>query len=412
MSKNKIILTFQQILQKKMIFVFLMGFASGLPLLLTSKTLQAWMTDANVDLTIIGIFALVGLPYTLKFLWSPIMDLWVPPFLGRRRGWMLISQIGVSISIIGIAFTKPNENQWIVAFFALLIAFFSASQDIIVDAYRRETLDDNELGIGSTLYIYGYRLAMLISGAVALFLADHIPWKVVYIIMAFSMIVGIATTLLSPEPDIKGKPPKSLKESILFPLIDFLKRKGAFEILLFILLYKLGDNIAGSLTTTFYLKIGFTKTEIAAIAKTLGLFSTLFGAFIGGVIILYMGINRSLWIFGILQALSTFSYAILVHTGPKNWALAGVISFEDISSGMGTAAFMAFMASITNKRFTATQYALLTSLSGVPRVLISTPAGFLVKHLGWTLFFILCGLIAIPGILLLLRIAPWQKKQN
>jgi PAT family beta-lactamase induction signal transducer AmpG len=407
--KNKISLL-KEITKKRMLIALLMGFSSGIPLLLTSKTLQAWMVDVHVDLKIIGIFALVGLPYTLKFLWAPVMDMWVPPFLGRRRGWMLICQIGVIISIIGIAFSNHKETPWITAFFALLISFFSASQDIAVDAYRRETLSDNELGMGSTLYIYGYRIAMLLAGALALFLADHISWNLVYLLMAASMSVGIATTLLSPEPDVGVEPPKTLKESVVLPFREFFKRRGAIAILLFVLLYKMGDNIAGAMTTPFYLIIGFTKTEVAAIAKTLGLFSTLAGAFVGGAVILRVGIYRSLWIFGIMQALSTGFFAILAQAGPKNWILAFVIGYEDFSSGMGSAALIAFSASLCNKRFTATQYALLSSLMGVPRALFATTTGYLAESLGWTWFFIVCALMAVPGLLLLLYLSP--KNQN
>ncbi len=397
---------FKVLVKKRMILAFLMGFSSGMPLLLTSKTLQAWMVDVQVDLRIIGIFALVGLPYTLKFLWAPFMDLWTPPFLGRRRGWLLLCQIGVILSIIGIAFSNHKETPWITAFFALLISFFSASQDIVVDAYRRETLSDNELGMGSTLYIYGYRVAMLLAGALALFLADHIPWTIVYLSMAAAMVVGIFTTFFAFEPQVNAAPPKTLRESVVLPFREFFKRHGAIAILLFILLYKFGDNIAGAMTVPFYLKIGFTKTEVAAIAKALGLFSTLAGAFAGGAAILRLGIFRSLWIFGIMQALSTACFAVLARVGPSNWLLAFVIGYEDFSSGMGSAALIAYSASLCNKRFTATQYALLSSLTGVPRAIFATTTGYLAESLGWTWFFISCALFAIPGLLLLLYIKP------
>ncbi|MCK4761199.1 MAG: AmpG family muropeptide MFS transporter [Candidatus Aminicenantes bacterium] len=409
--KNKISLL-KAITEKRMIIALFMGFSSGIPLLLVSKTLQAWMVDVNVDLKIIGIFALVGLPYTLKFLWAPFMDMWVPPFLGRRRGWMLLCQIGVIFSIVGIAFIDHKQSPWLTAFFALLISFFSASQDIVVDAYRRETLSDNELGMGSTLYIYGYRVAMLLAGALALFLADHIPWSLVYILMAGAMFVGIATTLLAPEPEVGVEAPKSLKDSVMMPFLEFFKRKGAVAILLFILLYKLGDNVAGAMTTPFYLIIGFTKTQVAAIAKTLGLFSTLAGAFVGGALMLRLGIYRSLWIFGIMQALSTFFFVILAQIGPNSWVLAGVIGYEDFSSGMGSAALIAYSASLCNKRFTATQYALLTSLTGVPRTFAATGSGFLVEAVGWSWFFTFCALIAIPGLLLLLYLDPKRRNSS
>ncbi|NUM88649.1 MAG: AmpG family muropeptide MFS transporter [Bdellovibrionales bacterium] len=399
----------QALAKKNMLVALLMGICSGLPLLLAGKTLQAWMTEAGVDLKTIGLFALAGLPYSFKFVWAPLFDRFVPPFLGRRRGWLTVSQAALALSIGGLAMSNPQESAWTVALLAVLVSFFSASQDIVVDAYRRETLRDDELGMGSAYFIYGYRIAMYISGALALFLADHMEWRQVYLIMAATMAGGIAVTLFADEPSIEGAPPRTLKETVVGPLLEFLQRKGALEILIFILLYKVGDSMAGNMATPFYLKLGFSKTEIAAIAKTFGLFSTLGGLFLGGVLILRLGIGRCLWVFGLLQALSTACFAWLSVVGNDPMALALVIAFEDLSGGMGTAAFTAFMAAQTNKRFTATQYALLTSMMAVPRTLISAPTGYLAENLGWTQFFFVCTLAAIPGMLLLLRVAPWKK---
>jgi MFS transporter, PAT family, beta-lactamase induction signal transducer AmpG len=399
----------RSLFQKRMIVALFMGVASGLPLLLTSKTLQAWMTDEQVDLKVIGLFAMVGLPYTLKFVWAPVFDRFTLPFLGRRRGWLLISQILLALSIVAMAFSNPQASPWWLAFLALLVSFFSASQDIVVDAYRRETLADEELGLGSTLYMYGYRVAMWVSGALALILADHMPWKLVYLMMAGAIGIAAITTIIADEPRIESPPPRSLKESVIGPLADFFARTGAWEILLFIILYKLGDTMAGAMATPFYLQLGFTKTDIGTIAKTFGLFSALAGGFVGGLLIIKLSISRSLFFFGILQALSTFGFSILAAIGMDRLALTAVIVFEDFTAGMGSAAFMAFMAMQTNKRFTATQYALLTSLMGIPRIFIAAPTGYLVEGLGWRTYFIFCTLIAIPGLLLVFRIAPWKK---
>jgi PAT family beta-lactamase induction signal transducer AmpG len=393
-----------------MLVALLMGFSCGLPLLLTISVLQAWMKEEGVDLTVIGMMALVGLPYTLKFIWAPFLDRFTLPFLGRRRGWLLVAQFALIFSIAGLGFTDPGKNPWIVAFAAFLVTFFSASQDIVVDAYRREDLPDQELGLGSSLYVNGYRVGMLLASGGGLIMADYIPFSMVYLIMAACILPGVLTTLLAPEPTITHGTPRTIREAVVDPLIEYFKRRGALWILAFILLYKIGDTMASAMTTPFYLDIGFSKTEIGAIVKLFGFWAVIAGTLTGGVLMLRLGINRSLWIFGFLQAISTACFAILARIGHSVSVLSGVIAFENLSSGMGTAAYMAFMASITNKRFTATQYALLTSLMGVPRVLASTPTGFLAKNLGWASFFIACTLIAIPGMLLLLKFAPWNSK--
>ena len=389
-----------------MLVALLMGFACGLPLLLTISVLQAWMKEEGVDLTVIGMMALVGLPYTVKFLWAPFLDRFTLPFLGRRRGWLLVAQVALIFSISGLGFTNPRYNPWMVAFVAFLVTFFSASQDIAVDAYRREDLSDEELGLGSSLYVNGYRVGMLLASGGGLIMADHIPFSMVYLIMAACMLPGVLTTLIAPEPQITLGTPKTIKEAVVDPLAEYFNRQGALWILAFILLYKIGDTMASAMTTPFYLDIGFSKTEIGAIVKLFGFWATIAGTLIGGVLMLRLGINRSLWVFGFLQAISTACFAVLAWIGHSVPALSGVIAFENLSSGMGTAAYMAFMASITNKRFTATQYALLTSLMGVPRVLASAPTGFLAKNMGWGGFFIACTLIAAPGMLLLLKFSP------
>jgi len=396
----------------RMLRTLLMGFSCGLPLLLTISVLQAWMKEEGVDLTVIGLMALVGLPYTVKFLWAPFLDRFTLPFLGRRRGWMLVSQIMLVLVICWLGLTSPTKNPWIVAFVAFLVTFFSASQDIIVDAYRREDLPDEELGLGSSLYINGYRLGMLLASGGGLIMADHMSFSSVYMIMGACMLPGIITTILSPEPETPSGTPKTIQEAVLLPLKEYFSRNGAWWILAFIFLYKIGDTMASAMTTPFYLDIGFSKTEIGAVVKLFGFWATIVGSLVGGITMLRLGINRSLWIFGILQAVSTAGFAVLATIGHSIVALSGVIAFENLSAGMGTAAYVAFMASVTNKKFTATQYALLSSLMGIPRVLASAPTGYFAKHMGWVSFFVMCTLIAIPGMLLLLRVAPWNKKSS
>jgi len=396
------------IFSRRMMVALGMGFSSGLPLLLTMGVLQAWMKESGIDLTVIGLIALVQIPYTWKFLWAPILDRFTLPILGRRRGWLLIAQLALMLSIAALGYSDPVENIWLMVTAAMLVAFFSATQDIVIDAYRREDLPDAELGLGSSMYIYGYRLGMLLASGGGLIMADRMSFTSVYLVMAACLLPGILITLLTPEPKMTAGAPQTLKEAIVNPMVEYFSRHNAVWILVFILLYKLGDTMASAITTPFYLDIGFSKTEIGTVVKLFGTGATLAGAFIGGVILLRMGINRSLWIFGFLQAFSTAGFAILARIGYNIHALSGVIAFENLSSGMGTAAFVAFMASITNKKFTATQFALLTSLIGIPRALASSVTGYMAKYIGWENFFIACALVAIPGMLLLLKFAPWN----
>ncbi len=393
----------------RMLVALLMGFSSGLPLLLTGSVLQAWMTDEGVDLGTIGLFALVGLPYTLKFLWAPLTDRYCFPFFGRRRGWLITIQVALALSIAGLGWTQPAQAPLTVAVAAWLLTFFSASQDIVIDAYRREALADNELGLGSSLYVNGYRIGMLLASGGGLIMADFMSFAMVYQLMALTMSVGILTTLFAPEPEVPAGTPATLQDAVVQPFLDYFRRRHALLILLFILLYKVGDTMASHMTTPFYLDIGFSKTEIGAVVKLFGFWATVIGSLIGGVIIIRTGIYRALWGFGILQALSTAGFALLAQVGYSLPWLAGVIAFENLSAGMGTAAFVAFMASLTNKQFTATQYALLSSLMGIPRVIVAAPTGYLAELIGWTVFFTLCALIAIPGLMLLTRFRSWLK---
>lgn len=398
----------KSILSVRMLLALVMGFAAGLPLLLTMGVLQAWMKESGVKLGVIGLVTLVQIPYTWKFIWAPLIDRFTLPLMGRRRGWLLCAQVALMAAIVLLGFSDPVHRFAMMIAAAMLVAFFSATQDIVVDAYRRETLSDDELGLGSSLYVYGYRMGMLLSSGGGLILADHLPWSMVYLLMAACMLPCLLATLLAPEPPEPEGTPKTLCAAVVDPLVEYFRRNEAVWMLLFILLYKIGDTMASAMTIPFYLDVGFTKTQIGAVAKFFGTGATIGGAIAGGLLMLRLGINRCLWLYGVLQAASTACFAVLLHTGPQTVALAAVIGFENLSGGMGTAAFMAFMASITDKRFTATQYALLTSLMAFPRVLASAPTGYLAEYLSWGPFFVSCALVAIPGLLMLLKFAPWQ----
>lgn len=393
-----------------MLVTFVMGYASGLPLELTSFVLKTWMRREGVDLAAIGLFTLVGLPYALKFFQAPILDRFNIGRLGRRRGWMFIFQSALILSIAGLGHTNPATAPLLVAMAAFMVTLFSASQDIVIDAYRREDLSDEELGLGSSLYIAGYRIGMLLSTGGGLILSDHVSFSMVYLLMALCLVPGWVTTLLTPEPPAPLGTPKSLREAIIQPFVEYFRRPNAFWMLAFILLYKIGDTIASSMTSSFYVDLGFSNTEIATVVKLIGFWAILGGSFVGGILMLKLGINKSLWIFGLLQALSTACFAILAQTGHSIPLLAFVIGFENLTSGMGTAAFAAFMASITNKKFTATQYALLTSFMATSRVIGPAPAGYLAEITGWIGFFVFCTLIAAPGMLVLYKIAPWNSR--
>jgi len=392
---------YRQIFSPPMLVSLLMGFACGVPLLLTSSVLQAWMTEQGVDLSTIGLYSLVGLPYTLKFLWAPIFDRFTLPFFGRRRGWLLVMQLVLILALVGLGLTDPGHSPWLVALAAFFVTFFSASQDIVVDAYRREDLEDNQLGLGSSLYVNGYRVGMLLAGSGGLILADHSSFARVYLLMAASLLVGVATTLICREPPLVKGTPQTFREAVLEPFGDYFSRDRALLLLLFILLYKIGDQMASTMTTPFYLAQGFSKTEIGAVAKLFGFWATLAGGLVGGILLLRIGIIRSLWCFGFLQAVSTLGFSLLALLGHSLPALAAVIAFENLTGGMGTAAYVAYMASLTNKKFTATQYALLSSCMGIPRVLAAAPTGWMAESMGWAVFFLVCTVVALPGLLLL-----------
>jgi PAT family beta-lactamase induction signal transducer AmpG len=401
-----------KIFSRKMLVCFLMGYGSGLPLLLTMSTLQAWLKDEQVSLVNIGLITLIGMPYSWKFIWAPIFDRFSLPMLGRRRGWLLASQLLLTASIFSMGLFNPNDHLVPLIIVAILVAFFSASQDIVIDAFRREYLHDEELGLGSSMYVYGYRIAMILSSSGALILADQINWGRVYFVMSLAMLPAMLTTFWAKEPEVTEKSPTNFKEAVIDPFSEFFSRHGSILILLFILLYKLGDTMASAMTMPFYLEIGFSKTEIGVVAKGTGLAANLIGMAIGGAMTLRWGIGKCLYIFGVLQALSTAFFSLLVNTGPDLGWLSFVIGFENFSGGTGTAAFIAYMATQTNKKFTATQYALLTSLIGIPRTILSAPTGYLAETWGWSFFFIFCALIAIPGMILLFKLVPWGSSMD
>ncbi len=393
---------FRSLLTGRMLLAFVMGFAGGLPLLLTGSLLQAWMVEANIDLATIGLFALVGLPYTLKFVWAPLMDRYTPALLGRRRGWLFIWQLCLIASIALLGFSNPSQLLMMTAIAALLLSFFSASQDIVIDAYRRESLQDDEQGMGASLYVGGYRTGMLIATGGGLFLADQMAYHWVYLIMAGLMSTGLIATLLAPEPNGEYGKPKTLQDAVIQPFKEYFTRDYALMVLAFVFLYKVGDTMAGQMTMPLYLDLGFTKSEIAGIVKVFGFPITIAGTFIGGMLVMRHGIYKCLLWFGLLQSISTAGFIWLSYVGNDLFVLTAVIAFENLSAGLGTAAYIGFIASLTDKRFTATQFALLTSFMGMPRVFAAAPTGYMVDAVGWSSFFLFCTLIAIPGILLIM----------
>ncbi len=393
-----------------------LGFASGLPLFLTSKTLQAWMSIEGVNLGAIGLFSLVGLPYSLKFIWSPLIDRFVPPFLGRRRGWLVLMQGALLVAIAAMALQQPRQALQLLAINALLIAFFSASQDIAFDAYRTDVLEPLEMGAGAAIAVLGYRIALIVTGSLAFILADHIPWPTVYLLMSGLMAIGLFTSIWAPEPRNPRTPPASLADAVSLPFIEFFQRSGLVRgllILLFIVLYKLGDALVNNMSTPFLLPktgLGFSQTEIGAIQGGMGLLATIVGTLAGGAILSKIGINRSLWVFGGLQAVSNLAYFVLALVGKNYSFLVLTINIENFCAGLGTAAFVAFLMSLCNPSFSATQYALLSSLMAVSRDILVAPAGTLAKATGWPLFFLISIVTALPGLLLLPIFAPWNSR--
>ncbi len=401
----------EAILNRRMLICVFTGFTSGMPLYVVFQLVPAWLRVEGVGLAEIGFFTLVQLPYVWKFLWSPVMDRYTLPFLGRRRGWMLVSQLAIMMSIAAMGFLEPALSIWTVAYLAAAMAFFSASQDIVLDAYRRELLPDVELGLGNTIHVQAYRLSGLVPGALALILADHMAWSSVFIVVALFMLIGVGLTLFIKEAVSEPSPPKTLVDAVIKPFLEFFNRKGVASgllVLAFLVLYKLGDNMATALQTPFFVDVGFTLTQIGSVAKLSGLIAAIIGGFAGGVIMIKLGINRALWLFGFVQITSILGFALLSVVGVNLWVLGFVVGFEYLGVGLGGAAFVAFMARTTNPVFAATQFALFSALTAVPRTVIGAFTGVMVEHLGWTNFFLVCTVLAIPGMLLLFKVAPWN----
>ena len=384
---------------KRMLACVMLGFSSGLPLYLLFQLLPAWLRTEGLDLKTIAVFSLIQLPYTWKFIWAPLMDRYnlIAP-MGRRRSWMLITQVALFVTICAYGFADPKLNITSIAVISTLVALFSASQDIVIDAFRREILSDEELGLGNSVHVNAYRISGLVPGSLALILSDHLPWSSVFWIVALFMIPGI----------------------LIEPFTEFINRAGikhALLVLLFILLYKLGDSMATALATPFYIDMGFSNTDIGAIVKGSGLVMQIIGGFIGGFWMLKVGINRGLWVFGVVQLVTILGFAWLANAGPfevvgvtERWMLAMVIGGEALGVGLGTVAYVAYMARETNPAYTATQLALFTSLSAVPRSIFNAMTGGMVEALGWETFFYVCTLLAIPGMLLLFKVAPWNTR--
>lgn len=428
-TKEPLQMSFRQALfNKKMLICLFNGASAGLPLFYIYHLIPAWLKDGNVDLKTIGLFALVGIPYNWKFLWSPLLDRFNLPFLGLRRGWMLIFQLGCMLTMFSMAFYDPAVSVKMVAYSAAALAFFSASQDIVLDAYRRELLADRELGLGNAMYMNGYRAMTFIPGGLGLILADFLPWAAVHFIIGSFMLIGIIKTLLIKELNLGTETPKTLKESVVLPMREFFQREGvkqAIFFLAFLFFYKLGDNMATALSTPFYMDVGFSKSVIGSTVKLVNFWAMIVGSFVGGLMIYRYGINKCLWMFGVVQMVSIFGFALLNEVGPVIGVLAAVIAFEYLGVGLGASALTAFMARGTNINFTATQLALLTSFVTLPRTFANAITGYLIEGvsqtdtflysifgqwngLGYTHFFYLCGILALPGMLLLFWVAPWN----
>ncbi|MBN1945746.1 MAG: AmpG family muropeptide MFS transporter [Bradymonadales bacterium] len=384
---------------KRVNLMLALGFASGLPLLMTGSTLSAWMFDVGVDLTTIGIFALVTLPYSLKPLWAPLLDRFRVPLLGRRRGWMATFQLLLFLSIGAMGFSDPAARPGLVAVLAVLVAFFSASQDVVADAYRTDVLPGNERGSGTALWVMGYRIAMLVTGAGALMLTGHLHWWAIYLVLGSLMLLGVVATWLAPEPQAVPQP-RSVRAAVVEPFLDFFGRRRALLALLFVMLYKVGDAVAGHLITPFLRDIGFEWAEIGAIQKGLGMVATIVGALVGGGLVAKLGLKWSLFIFGILQAVANVLYMILAETGGYT-LLVAAIGIDNLCGGLGTTAFVAFLMALCNKRFSAFQYALLSSASSLAGRMLSAFSGLLAEGLGWSGFFLITIMAAAPALVLI-----------
>jgi PAT family beta-lactamase induction signal transducer AmpG len=404
---------------RRMLICVFTGFSSGLPLYLLLNLLPAWLRTEGINLKVIGAFALIQFPYTWKFLWSPFLDRYVIPPLGRRRGWMLLTQFALMAVIAWMGTLAPRDELSWVVYAATAVALLSATQDVALDAYRRELLSNAELGLGNAVHVNAYRIAGLVPGSLSLILADHAPWETVFAVTSLFMLPGMAMALMVAEPVPAAALPKTLRQAVIEPFREFIGRagvRGALLVLGFIFLYKLGDSMCTALATPFYLDMGFPKSDIGLIAKNAGLWPSVLGGLLGGLWMLKLGINRGLWLFGMVQVVSILGFAWLARLGPfpeigaaERTALAIVIGFEALGVGLGAAAFVAYIARATHPAYTATQFALFSSLAAVPRTFVNATTGWLVEQLGWFSFFLLCALLALPGMMLLVKVAPWRE---
>ena len=400
----------QTLLNVRVLICACTGFASGLPLYVLVSLIPAWLSSARVPLVEIGLFSLVSLPYTWKFLWAPFLDRYSLP-LGLRRGWMLLTQVLLIGAVAALGGLDPAANMTPVLILACVIAITSATQDIAIDAYRRELLPDHELGLGNAVHVQAYRLASLIPGSLALILADQFPWHVVFPITSSFLFVGVVLSVIVREPSVKGRSTGGRRQTALEPFAEYLTRRGwrsAALVLFFMVAYKLGDNMATALATPFYLDLGFSMTQVGVVAKHAALWPAILGALVGGLIMIRLGINRALWIFGAIQIISILGFVWLASVGAKLWVLATVVAFEYLGVGLGTAAFTAFIARESSRAFAATQFALFTAFAALPRSVANASTGFIVESTGWVTFFLLCTVFAIPGMLALIWVAPWR----
>ncbi len=414
-SKNQLL---KEIFSKKMALCLSLGFASGMPLFVVLTLLGAYLRKEGVNLKEIGLFSLIMIPYTWKFVWSPLVDRYNLFHLGRRRSWMLISQIAVFFSIFLLGQFSPKTSLSVIAVVSVILSFASATQDIVIDAYRREILTDRELGLGTSLFITASRASSLVPGGLSLVIAQFLSWSDVFFITAAFMLPALVVTFFIKEPEIINAP-RNLRQAIIEPFREFKDRRGLksmFLIILFVFCYKLGDSMATALATPFYIDLHYDLLTIGLVAKNAGLWSMLIGGILGGVIMLKTGINKALWYFGFGQLITILGFVILAHEGigsdtaPSVFLLAFVIIAECLGAGLGTSAFVAFLSAQTNKTYAATQFALLTSLSAVPRTFCNATTGYIVEFMGWENFFIFCTVLAIPGMLLLLKVAPFKSE--
>lgn len=400
--------------QPTVLVSLLLGFSSGLPLALSGSALQTWFAaDSSATLLTIGFLSFVGMPYTLKFLWAPFVDRFVPPFLGRRRGWILVCQSALAVVIASMALFSPTSEPTVLMILAFAVAFLSATSDIAIDAYKIDVLPLKVRALGAAMGVDGYRIAMLVAGGLTLVIADHWSWKAAYLAMAALMSVGIITSIFGPEPEIQVAPPKTFKDSVVLPFVDYFTRRRAVWILVFIICYKLGDAFAGNLMSTFLIRaIQMTKTEIGTLVKFSGFFGTILGTIIGGLYIPRLGWYRALIIFGVAQAISNLIYLPMIWVGP-NYALAGsAIFLDNFFGGMGTAAYVGFIMGLCNPRFTAFQYALLCALSAFGRTYIGPVAGYIAETFGWEVYFTSSLLFAAPGLLLIWWLKDSMEKMS